>query len=248
MLYMKHPVLAYRDYVGRDDEKWPFYWHDRRHINTALRLSITMLMSWQATRRKGGAKLVLKRLEPKFPRIVGGLQKVLRTHSEEWFSSDGVEPGTSAHTEIVEAMAKAVGEVAKIVRTRSKNAAMNPMLGSKVLSFFFPDFFPIWDTAWIKKALTMPLKESTQDGTIPETFQELTSPAARRYARYVDLMIADAWDTSPREYKELEAECVRLCELDGYDDAKGLLADDLYSLPVLFEACLLGRAAREGEL
>jgi hypothetical protein len=139
-------------------------------------------------------------------------------------------------------MATAVDEIAEIVKTKSKNPTLNPMLGSKVLSFFFPDYFPIWDTAWVKKALVVPLKGQEEDRAV----RDLRSTAAHGYAKYVNLMITDAWETSSDEYERLEAECVRLCVRDGYDEAKGVL-DQFYSLPVLFEACLLGRAAQKGE-
>jgi hypothetical protein len=226
----------------------PFYWQKKRHIVAALRLTVTMLMPWQATRRKGGAKLILKRLEPLFPRIIGRLQKVLQKHSEEWFSDDRIEPGTPPHAEVVVAMATSVGEIADIVTTRSRHPATNPMLGSKVLSFFYPDFFPIWDTAWVSKALVTPLEKSRPQGEAAKTRHKLSSAAAGRYGKCLDLMIRDAWDTSRAEYRELEAYCIRLCERDGYSGARRILREELYSLPVLFEACLLGRAAREGEL
>ncbi len=249
MLHVKLPVLAYRDYVASYDEKeWPFCWNSKRHTTAALRLTVTMLMSWQATRRRGGAALILKRLEPRFPTIVRHLQTVLRRHSNTWLESDdGVAPHTKAHLDTVRAMATAVGDIAEIVKTKSKSPTVNPMLGSKVLSFFFPDFFPIWDTAWLSKALAAPLRESTDQGAAVTMADGLRSPAARNYAKYVNLMIVDAWDTSVDEYRQLERECVRLCIRDGYEGAKRVL-DQFYALPVLFEACLLGRAARKGEL
>jgi len=243
MMHLKLPVLAYRDFVlSYEDEEWPFCWHSKRHINAALRLTVTMLMSWQATRRRGGAKLILKRLEPEFPRIVRKLQKVLQRHSEAWFSSNGVKPGSKTHIRVVRAMATAVEEIAKAVKTKSRNPAMNPMLGSKILAFFFPDYFPIWDKAWVSAALAVPLGTPTG----PDLLPDLQGTAARRYAAYVNLMIADTWETGVAEYKRLEDECVRLCARDGYD-AKRVL-DQFSSLPVLFEVCLLGRAARKGEL
>jgi hypothetical protein len=249
MLHVKLPVLAYRDYVTTyDDKDWPFCWHSKRHVTAALRLTVTMLMSWQATRRRGGAKLILVRLEPRFHSMVQRLQKVLQRHSKAWLESDdGIVPHDKAHVELVRAMATAVGDIAELVKTKSKNPTLNPMLGSKVLSFFFPDFFPIWDTAWVSKALAAPLKNSKDHGPAVTMSEGLHSPAARSYARYLNLMIADAWDTSVTEYKQLERECIRLCIRDGYEGAKRVL-DEFYALPVLFEACLLGRAGRKGEL
>jgi hypothetical protein len=243
MVHVKLPVLAYRDYaLNYDEGNWPFCWHDKRHINAALRLTVTMLMSWQATRRRGGAKLILKRLEDDFPKIVRRLQKVLQQYSKDWFGSYGLKPQSTAHQDIVCAMATAVDEIAAIVETKSANPTRNPMFGSKVLSFFFPDFFPIWDTAWVKRALVVPLKGQEEDTVM----RDLRSTAARGYAKYVNLMVTDAWETSSNEYKRLETECIRLCVRDGYDEAKRVL-DQFYSLPVLFEACLLGRAAQKRE-
>jgi hypothetical protein len=249
MLHVKVPVLAYRDYANDyANREWPFCWQNKRHIIAALRMAVTMLMSWQATRRKGGADLILKQLEPHFPRIIRRLQKVLRTNSTQWF--DAVSPNSEAYTQIVYHMAKAVGEIAEIVKTQSsKNPSINPMLGSKILSFFFPDFFPIWDTAWISKALVTPLRDPGEGAVGAKMAGTLSSNAARQYARYVNLMITDAWDTTESEYTQLRAECFRLCARGGYDEAKQVLGQFYVDvLPVLFEACLLGRAAREGEL
>jgi hypothetical protein len=247
MLHVKLPVLAYRDYANDyANSDWPFCWNNERHINVALRMTLTMLMPWQATRRKGGAARIQRRLKPRFPTIVRRVQKVLREHRKQWFTS--LTPSSEAHLQVVNSMATAVAEVAEIVKTSSRKPSMNPMLGSKILSFFFPDFFPIWDTAWISKALVTPLKEVGEQGACAQMVQKLEAGSARQYARYVNLMVTDAWETSETEYNHLRTECFRLCTEIGYTGAKQLLDQFYYdSLPVLFEACLLGRAARKGE-
>src|SRR2546426_6526880 len=90
MLHVRLPVVAYRDYANDyDDKDWPFCWQSEREIIAALRITVPMLKAWQATRRPGGAKLILKRLERRqFPRIIRRLQKVLRTHSAQWFNPE----------------------------------------------------------------------------------------------------------------------------------------------------------------
>jgi hypothetical protein len=258
MLHLKIPVLAYRDYANDyTDRDFPLCWQRKRHIVAALRLTVTILMALQATRRKGGARRILRRLEPKFPGIVSRLQKGLRPHVAQWLKSSSVEPDSKAHRAILTCMAKAVDEIAEIVRIPTQKSSKapkrkpttNPMLGSKILSFFFPEFFPIWDTAWVSKALAGPLKASRGDGAALLPSALSSHGAAVKYARYVNVMITDAWDTSDTQYNQLCAESFRLCARAGYDDAKQVL-DQFQNdfLPTLFEACLLGRAARRGEL
>jgi hypothetical protein len=152
--------------------------------------------------------------------------------------------------EIIYHMAVAVAEIAEVVKTASKNPSRTPMLGSKILSFFFPDFFPVWDTEWIGHILAARRKEAGET-QVPAGIERRLSPngADQDYASYVNLMIRDTSDTTKFEYDRLRAAAGRCCVRAGYDRSKHLLDEFFYDLtPVLFEACLMGRAARQGEL
>ena len=230
LLYGKVPVLAYRDYLnGYVNREWPLCWQDERRIIPALRMTVSILKSWRATRRKGGSERILRLLEPRFSAIVRELQRVFRAHSVKCVSS--LRQAGNTHNEIVYQMANAVSEVAEIVKTASRFPSINPMLGSKILSFFFPDFFPVWDTKWISKVLKTTLREFEQETCQTEIESRLSSNGAgQAYACYVRLMIQDSWDTTETEYKRLRAECIELCVRAGYDRSKHILHEFFYDL------------------
>ena len=117
------------------------------------------------------------------------------------------------------------------------------MLGSKVMNFLLPEFFPVWDTALVKAALA---KEDTSDESLGKWFPEtvrgrlsklLHSEPSLRYGRYVALMLSELDDTPSKEYKSIRAAYVRHSEVP-----KAVVDwhfDDL--APILFEVCLLGK-------
>src|SRR5215813_2639213 len=76
LLYQKVPILAYRNYLCKDDKDWPLCWDEGR-IEVALALTVSILKAWQAFRPEGSAP-VLKRLIPMLPPIVMKLQAQLR--------------------------------------------------------------------------------------------------------------------------------------------------------------------------
>ncbi len=56
----------------------------------------------------------------------------------------------------------------------------NPMLGSKILGFFFPDFFPIWDTAWVKPALESGSESGGYESNASFWWEDVTPRQSRR--------------------------------------------------------------------
>ena len=229
LLHQRVPVLAYRNYLNNDHKnQWPLCW-EKRHVVPALRLVGDILRGWQAFRPSSSEKVV-RALEPALPRIVLQLQKALRDHSIKYVTA--VAPSSRNWEVILARMAQSVSEIARAKHVR------NPMLGSKILAFFFPDFFPVWDTAWVKKALT---KRGTTG--LPAGVQGRLEgdKAALEYACYVHLMVSDAWNTSNKEYEKLKRYCVRECGRQGYYGSS-YLVDEYFSdlTPLMFEVCLLG--------
>jgi hypothetical protein len=107
-----------------------------------------------------------------------------------------------------------------------------------VLGFFFPDHFPVWDTAWVKTALA-----AASETPLPCDIEDRLEgdDAALEYARYVYLMIKDSSATPAAEYRNLKTECIRQCKRVGYDKPEEALREFYSDLtPLLFEVCLLG--------
>jgi hypothetical protein len=228
MLYQRVPVLAYRNYLNNDNRnQWPLCWEARR-IVPALELAGNILKGWQAFRPLSSRE-VIRALAPKLPRIILQLQDTLRSHSVDYVTC--LAPTGSKSAEILVQMAHAVSSIARAKHVR------NPMLGSKILGFYFPDFFPIWDTAWVKKALAR-----REANNLPDEVRSRLrgDEAGLEYARYVHLMVSDAWNTSHKEYEQLRRECIRQCKRYSY--APDHVIDEYFNdlTPVIFEACLLG--------
>jgi hypothetical protein len=145
LLYERLPMLAIRSYLTDDkDHQWPLCWKKGRSFRLGLVFCIDALKSFQAFRSKPG-EATRRELAKSVPRVVMALQTWLR-RQEIYRVNDVSQRGRDA---VISKMARAVAEVSACKHT----ATCNPMLGSKVLHFFFPEFFPVWDTAWIKRTL-----------------------------------------------------------------------------------------------
>jgi len=98
-------------------------------------------------------------------------------------------------------MARAVAKVSACKPLKRST----PMLGSKILHFFFPEFFPVQHTSWIRKTVRrLSAKKRKRKLELTkkwaEAFGSASNPgAAREYAQYVDLMIANLKTTSAAE-------------------------------------------------
>jgi hypothetical protein len=237
LLYEKVPILAFRNYLNDySGDEWPLCWEEA-HIIPALRMTAEILKPWQAFRsnRPVSAEEVLGKLEPDFPKTVRDVQKTLGPLR---CISDLTEGSVTSHdyNEVLLGMADAVSRVA-----RAKQVD-NPMLGSKILGFFFPDFFPIWDTKWIKPALDSAYAIRGWPEFPKEIEKELPQgQAGLDYARYLHLLVQDASNSTDAEYAIMKAECVKACQNDGYHKPEHVLDEFYYDLtPMFFEVCLLG--------
>jgi hypothetical protein len=91
---------------------------------------------------------------------------------------------------ILVAMADAVGELSFLKGGK-------PMLGSKIMHFLLPEFFPVWDTAWVGTALANEDLSAGHLGKwLPESVIDRLRALRRadpaiEYAKYVALMMRE---------------------------------------------------------
>jgi len=235
LLYERMPMLAVRNYLSEESNEWPLCWTKGRPIRLGLSTCIEALKAWQAF-RPGGGKATRRHLQVCVPRVVEGLQRWLR--DKEVYRPQDARGKTRAA--LVKRMARAVATVSACKRTRNPN----PMLGSKVLHFFFPEFFPVWDTAWIKK--TLDRLKLTSSPVQPSKGHGQWGRAADAYAVYIDLMFRDMDATPKRAMENLKK---TVSKSKGHPAFKTILDDNLWDLtPILFELCLMGRGRARGVL
>jgi hypothetical protein len=172
------------------------------------------------------------------PRLVEKLQTWLRDH-EVYRLRDASDRKT--RDALLKMMARSVAEVSACKPVKMRN----PMLGSKVLNFFFPEFFPVWDTEWIKKTING-LSDRRQTQYETRKFTGKHARAAREYARYLDLMFDDLKRTNHKDVKKLKRTLVSIsAKRHRHDSLKAIVDDNLWDFSaILFELCLMGLGRR----
>ena len=120
------------------------------------------------------------------------------------------------------------------------------MLGSKVLHFFFPEFFPVWDSAWIGKTIRRLSRSDKITLGGAWDFKGRSATAAQQYAEYLDLMFNDVKQTHARTVKKLKRTVVSFSAArNGHNSLNVVIDENLGdSSPILFELCLLGCGRR----
>jgi hypothetical protein len=235
LLYIRLPVLAVRNYLNDgSNSNWTLTWKKGRNMRMAFQIAGAILTQWQAFRPRPPKKL-LRRLEHSFPRTMSRFQRAMLKGKIRALV-DVKHAGIRCDVLLIE-MGLAIAQV-----SRHKGVS-NPMLGSKLLHFFFPEFFPIWDTAWIKKKA---LKHYTEISLPPAVEKRLSrvpqSEAALEYAKYVYLLLKEVWGTKPSQLRKLENLCFRYCKKKGYYEPQVVIQDNYRDItPLLFEMCLLGK-------
>jgi hypothetical protein len=220
------PVLALRAQGERQGS--PFAWRNDRHLRHGIDLTLSTLKYWQAFRPFPSRK-VIRKLAREVPKVVGSFQRTMRRIQARslWELGEDREIAVVAICEAVQ-------------RLSALKNPTNPMLGSKVLHFLFPEFFPAWDSEWIKRKC---LRYERVALSQPIASQLVGQPAAVRYAAYIFLLLRDLEGTSPRAYRRLKSLCLRYSS-DGHDSVAwstviGWYFSDI--VPILFEICLLGK-------
>jgi hypothetical protein len=141
-----------------------------------------VLKGWQAF-RPGSAAACEARLRKRVPGAVLRVQRRLRSLGAYRVSDLTRQSAPRVLAEMVRAVAE--------VSACKAGGKGNPMLGSKVMSFFFPEFFPVWDTAWVKRKvfgkLSRAERKQLEDAVADASPDGTSSKAALQYAVYVNL-------------------------------------------------------------
>ncbi len=243
LLYERLPMLTIRNYLScEDDRTFPLCWTRGLGLRRGLSLCTDFLRAWKAF-RPGVANTLQKQLEAKVPGIVLNVQSRIRDGLKLRTLQD---LGVHKAGELVRVMSRAVAQVSGIKRLKNPN----PMLGSKVMHFFFPEFFPVWDTAYVGKALSSlrRLKELDEAAEV-DSLESRRDEATAIYADYLNLMLRDlraAKDTvlglSDRFVEHAIAEY-------GDKSLGRMLDENLEDLsPIVFELCVIGYGQRVGAL
>lgn len=231
-VHEKLPILALRN--REPDDEWPLVWTGGRNTRMAVEATLDSLKAWRAF-RPHSARALRRPLSSAVPRVLASFQRKARAAKLTCIRD--VRKADRKYRRVLMAMADVVGKLSIL-------KGSEPMLGSKIMHFLLPEFFPVWDTAWVKrtalayenistKYLGKWLPKSVTDRLLA---REHARPAIQ-YARYVALMMRDLAETSRRDYRRIESAYVRHSEVD--EDVVWWHLGDL--APILFEVCLLGK-------
>jgi hypothetical protein len=211
-------------------------WKSSRNIRIAVAATLDSLSAWQAYRPQAFGRLKQRLVDMTTDRLFDFQSRLLDLKIT---SLDSVpKPPHPKYERFLVAMAEAVGKLSAVKGSDS------PMLGSKIMHFMLPEFFPVWDTAIVKKkALNREKAYVEQLGEwLPGAVKRRLSSKpycepANEYARYVALMMKDLWNTPIRKYHSLERALIRSSKAG--EEVIDFHYHDL--APSLFEVCLIGK-------
>lgn len=221
-LIEKFPVLSLRN-RNHDDANWPLTWKRNRNLPIAINLVLSSLKAWQAFRPES-SRIIANRLSKQLPNILLSFQNKMKKICVKKVCEINKLPDNQFR-KTIKTISYAVGEIS------SYKSSKTPMLGSKVMHHFFPELFPVWDTAWIKnKALK---KENYEVKYVSDDFED---PVDREYGKYFEIMLNNLYETSRADYRNIEKAYIRHSEI-----SKNIIDWHFYDLaPIIFEVCLLG--------
>jgi hypothetical protein len=231
----RFPVLALRKRKYTD---WPLSWKKDRNLRQAIDLTLETLKAWKAFRSRNPKKSTIKNLREHLPRNIYNFQsKMLKYHIKN--SRDIRRLNQYDYNKILEAVSRSVGDIS-IYKTDK-----TPMLGSKIMNFFFPEIFPVWDRRWVGKSLSREdLRNEILKDRLPNEIRNELSDcniATSEYAEYFALMLNDLDKTPIKKYKSVEEAFIRFSKIP--DVVIHWHFDDI--APVLFEICLIGKHFHE---
>jgi len=228
------PVLALRNRGINSNDGSPVWWKNDRNLRQAIVLTMETLKAWQAFRPEKASNLMPK-LEDGLPRIVLAFQRQMAKYAIEtiW---DIMQLKQDKYNEVLRLITKTVSEVS------SYKSVDVPMLGSKIMHFLFPEFFPVWDTAWIMNECL--INEPDHLGCwLPNDIQselKYHSKAASMYSYYFALMMNDLNKTRDKEYSNIEEALIRHSGIP-----REVIDWHFYDIsPIVYEFCLLGKHIR----
>lgn len=228
------PVLVFRAINLEDeDTSWPLSWKNDRNLKIAIELCLNMLKAWQAYRPEK-SKNIIKGLKRDLPFIIMRFQKKMEKYKIKR-ARDILRLKDRESQEILKTIMDAVREVS------SYKNEQNPMMSSKILNFFFPEIFPVWDTLRIKD---MARKEENLNGIsladwlparVLSNFKK--TKGALEYGRYFVLMLEELKITPNKEYNYLKKIFSQEAKIE-----LEIIDFFYYDIsPYLFEFCLLGK-------
>jgi len=222
------PIAALRnlnEYDEEEDSHATFSWEDDSNLRRAVSLTCDLLKAWQAFRSRipGLQEQLIPAIQQHLPDVILTFQREVKDLGIRRIVD--VHPSDSGYSSLLLNMAIAVNEIAKLKKVS------NPMLGSKVMHFFFPEFFPVWDTEWIKKQCLVKEKLTTNRRVL----QELGKGAGSEYSAYVHLMVTDLAKTP--DYAAIRQACLQRAWVQ--EEVAAWHYDDI--APTVFEICLLGK-------
>jgi len=97
--------------------------------------------------------------------------------------------------ELITLLANTVAKISEI------KGAGNPMIGAKIMHFMFPEFFPVWDTKWIKNKC---LSRETYELRKKIRTRLGDDGAAVEYATFLHFLITDVLATRKSTYDRLQ--------------------------------------------
>jgi hypothetical protein len=204
-------------------------WKKDANLRRAIKLTCDLLTAWQAFRSRvpGLQEQLIPTIQQQLPDIILTFQEGVRRLGIGRILD--VLPSDLEYPELVGLMARGVQTIANLKHVN------NPMLGSKVLHFFFPEFFPVWDTEWIRNRC-LP-KEQIET---PKSLRRKLPPGAGlEYAAYVDLMVRDL--SKVTDYYAVRKACLQMAWME--DEVADWLYHDM--APTVFEICLLGKHVKK---
>ena len=225
----KIPILALRN---RDIEnESPLSWRSDRNLRHAISLTLDRLKAWQAFRPLNSDKIVRK-VKIDLPGIIKNLQRQLRKCyvGSLW---DIMDLEQNKYNKVLILVAETVGNLS------SYKSSPYPMLGSKIMHLFLPEFFPIWDTAWIKNRCLVSEPKTLETWLPPKVVLHLTShsKASAEYGRYFALMLRDLEKTGVREFQKIAKALIRHSKIP-----QEVIDYHFFDIStIVFEFCLLGK-------
>ena len=207
--------------------RWVLSWKNDANLRRAVELTFLFLEGWQAFRTPVPSERKIADLKRKLPTLLLRFQS--RMKKAGIFCIADVNEREKLL--VVRAMAEVVDAISKYKTEK------NPMLASKILHFIFPEFFPVWDTYWIKNKCLSRLDRLgfyTLSLQLEEAVSDLNK-AAQEYARHVELML----NNISRRYA---AKAIRVTFLRQGESDETVVNWYYYNLtPTFFEMCLMGR-------
>ncbi len=231
LLTIELPIAYLRYPLGK--------WEDDSCLEKAIELTVEKLKSWQAFRSsvKGRAEETEEQVIEKLPGIVLDFQRKLETLVEpESFPIETNDINSIESQDVYNKTIEFLVETVYQISLLKGNEDTNPMLGSKVLHFLFPELFPVWDNAVIAKLLKEKCSKRLGDW-YPEKLQKNIRKYGYNWECYGWYLTAMFKDTSESENIESIAELyVKKSSIP--DRLVSEVLPDLSTF--LMEACLIG--------